>query len=131
MSMPAGSQFYEPLQPSTVGRLRLLRVNGVVLDLDGYRAFADGAELTLARKEYALLRILMENAGRVLSRRDLLDAVWRPGYADGTKTLDVHIRRLRGKLDPGSAAPRIRTVRGIGYVFDIERPHHTRRRIRP
>jgi DNA-binding GntR family transcriptional regulator len=98
---------------------RWLDVNGVSLDLDGYRVFADGTEIALARKEYDLLRALVENAGRVLTRRDLLDVVWRPGYADGSKTLDVHIRRLRRKLDPGSAVPRIRTIRGIGYVFDV------------
>lgn len=97
---------------------RQLDVNGVRLDLEGYRVFADGAEVALARKEYDLLHALLENAGRVLSRRDLLDIVWRPGYMDHNKTLEVHIRRLRHKLDPGSPAPRIRTVRGIGYVFD-------------
>jgi DNA-binding GntR family transcriptional regulator len=104
--------------PADGERPRQLAVNGVRLDLDGCRAFADGAEVALARKEYELLRALLENAGRVLSRRDLLDIVWRPGYADRNKTLDVHIRRLRHKLDPGSPAPRIRTVRGVGYVFD-------------
>ena len=108
---------YETLHPATIGHLRLLRVNGVALDIDGHRAFADGTEVILARKEYALLRVLLENAGRVLTRRQLLDAVWRPGYADHNKTLEVHVRRLRGKLGP--ACSRIRTVRGIGYVFDI------------
>lgn len=97
---------------------RRLDVNGVVLDRDGYRAFADGAEIALARKEYDLLWVLVENAGRVLTRRSLLDVVWQPGYVDHTRTLEVHIRRLRRKLDPDSGASRIRTVRGVGYVFD-------------
>lgn len=108
---------YETVQPATIGHLRLLQANGVALDIDGCRAFADGAEVFLARKEYLLLQVLLESAGRVLTRRQLLDAVWRPGYADHNKTLEVHVRRLRGKLGP--ARSRIRTVRGIGYVFDI------------
>jgi two-component system response regulator RegX3 len=119
---PAGGSRprYQTVQPATTGRLRLLRVNGVGIDLDGHRVFADGAEVALARKEFDLLRVLIQNAGRALTRRQLLDAVWGDGYPDGNKTLDVHIRRLRRKLDPRAASPRIRTVRGIGYVFDVE-----------
>lgn len=119
--MTSSQHQYETLQPATIGHLRLLEANGIGLDLDGRRVFADGIEIVLSRKEYDLLRLLLENVGRVLSRRYLLDTVWRPGYADGNKTLDVHIRRLRNKLDPGSPVPRIRTVRGIGYVLDIDR----------
>lgn len=104
--------------PVGIERPRKLEVNGVILDLDACRVFADGAEIALARKEYELLRALLENAGRVLSRRELLDIVWRPGYAERNKTLEVHIRRLRHKLDPGASAARIRTIRGVGYVFD-------------
>ena len=115
--MTDGPPPYETVQPATIGHLRLLQANGVALDIDGHRAFADGTEVILARKEYVLLRVLLENAGRVLTRRELLDAVWRPGYADHNKTLEVHVRRLRGKLGP--ARSRIRTVRGIGYVLDI------------
>jgi two-component system response regulator RegX3 len=103
-----------------MGHLRLLRVNGVGIDLDGHRVFTDGTEVSLAPKEFELLHVLLENAGRALSRRFLLDAVWGTGYADGNKTLEVHIRRLRRKLDPQSASPRIRTVRGVGYVFDVD-----------
>lgn len=114
----AGGRPRYPAGPAEDEGPRSLNVNGVSLDLDGYRVFADGTEIALPRKEYDLLRALMENAGRALSRRALLDIVWRPGYADRNKTLDVHIRRLRHKLDPGSATPRIRTVRGVGYVFD-------------
>lgn len=109
-----------PLRADTAGGRpsRQLDVNGVRLDLDGCRVFADGVEVALARKEYDLLRALLENAGRVRTRRDLLDIVWQPGHMDHNKTLEVHIRRLRHKLDPGSSAPRIRTVRGVGYVVD-------------
>ncbi|HUY47803.1 MAG TPA: winged helix-turn-helix domain-containing protein [Streptosporangiaceae bacterium] len=66
------------------------------------------------------LHALLENAGRVLSRREPLDTVWGAGHDDVNKTLDVHIRRLRRKLSAEPAASRIRAVRGIGYVFDIE-----------
>jgi DNA-binding response OmpR family regulator len=113
---------------TTDGRQKVLRANGVVLDLNGHRAFADGAEVMLSRKEFELLRVLLESAGHVLSRRHLLDTVWCTGYADSNKTLEVHIRRLRRKLDPGSPAPRIRTVRGLGYVFDVEAARLTGRR---
>jgi two-component system response regulator RegX3 len=111
---------YEMVQPTTIGHLRLLHVNGVGIDLDGHRVFADGAEISLPRKEFDLLHALLENAGRVVSRRELLDAVWGTGYDGANKTLEVHIRRLRRKLGAEPAASRIRTVRGIGYVFDVE-----------
>lgn len=111
---------YETVHPGTFGRLRLLTVNGIGLDLDGHRVFADGNEVVLPRKEYELLRTLLENAGRALSRRELLDSVWGSGYPDQNKTLDVHIRRLRRKIDPQARSSRIRTVRGVGYVLDIE-----------
>lgn len=117
---------YETVRPATLGHLRLLRANGVGIDLDGHRVFADGREVSLAPKEFELLHILLQNAGRVLSRRQLLDTVWGTGYLDGNKTLEVHIRRLRRKLDPLSASPRIRTVRRLGYVFDIDEARLTR-----
>lgn len=111
---------YATVRPATTGHLRLLRANGVGIDLDGRRVFADGREVRLAPKEFELLHILLDNAGRAISRRDLLDAIWGAGYDDSNKTLEVHIRRLRRKLDPQSPSPRIRTVRGFGYVFDVE-----------
>jgi len=114
-------------RPDAIGRPSMVHVNGVTLDLDRYRVFADGTEVSLARKEYDLLRVLLEGAGRVLTRRDLLDTVWCPGYVDAHRTLNVYIGRLRRKIDPGSAEPRIRTVRGIGYVFDPDRHGAARR----
>ena len=80
---------------------------------------ADGTEIALIPKEFGLLRALVVNAGQALTRRDLLDIVWQPGYVGRTKTLEVHIRRLRHKLKEGSGVPRIRTVRGVGYAFDV------------
>lgn len=111
---------YETVWPATLGHLRMLRANGVGIDLDGHRVFADGNEVSLTPKEFELLHLLLENAGRVVSRRQLLDTVWGQGYPDVNKTLEVHIRRLRRKLEPRSASPRIRTVRQLGYVFDID-----------
>lgn len=72
-------------------------------------------------KEFLLLATLMDNAGRVLTRRQLLDTCWAPGHPDGTKTLDVHIKRVREHLAAADPAlrNRLRTVRGMGYVFDV------------
>lgn len=123
-----GRKPYETVRPATIGHLRLLSANGVGIDLDGRRVFADGREIRLAPKEFELLHLLLDNAGRALSRRDLLDAIWGAGYDPGNKTLEVHIRRLRRKLDPQSSTPRIRTVRGVGYVFDVEATRLTSRR---
>ena len=111
---------YIPVAPATVGRLRLLTVGPVELNLDGMAVRVAGRQVHMAPKEFELLAVLMQNAGRLLTRRQLLDAVWGEGYPDRNKTLDVHIRRLRRHLeaDPEALA-RMRTVRGLGYVYDI------------
>jgi DNA-binding response OmpR family regulator len=90
----------------------------VSIDLDGRRVFAGTAEVRLSPKEFELLRLLLENAGRILDRRELLDTVWCPGYPSANKTLETHIRRLRRKLGAPASAM-IRTVRGTGYIFDV------------
>ena len=70
-------------------------------------------------KEFELLELLLTNAGRVLTRDVLIDRIWGPNYFGDTKTLDVHIKRLRSKLEPDSARPtRIVTVRGVGYRYE-------------
>ncbi|HXR73581.1 response regulator transcription factor [Actinocrinis sp.] len=111
---------YVAVSPQTLGRLRLLTVGPVELNLDGMAVRVAGRSVHMAPKEFELLAVLMENAGRLLTRRQLLDTVWGEGYPDRNKTLDVHIRRLRRHLeiDPDAYA-RMRTVRGLGYVFDI------------
>jgi two-component system response regulator RegX3 len=116
----AGGGTYISVVPDTVGRLRLLAVGPVEVSLDGMAVRVGGHPVRLAPKEFELLTLLMQNAGRLLTRRQLLDAVWGEGYPDRNKTLDVHIRRLRRHLeaDPEAVA-RMRTVRGVGYVFDI------------
>jgi two-component system response regulator RegX3 len=115
----AGRRPYETIEPATIGHLRLLRANGVGIDLDGRRVFTDGTEIRLAPKEFELLRVLLENAGRIMTRRELLDTIWYPGHADANKTLEVHIGRLRRKLGSPPGPPLIRTARGIGYIFDV------------
>lgn len=117
---PSFLRRYETLQPETVGHPRMLAASGVQLDLDGVRVFVDGCRVQLPLKEFELLSVLMRNAGSVLSRRDLLDQVWGSNYPDANKTLDVHVRRLRRKIESRPDSPvRIRTVRGVGYLFDL------------
>jgi two-component system response regulator RegX3 len=97
----------------------VLEVSGVRLDPDRHRVWVDGQEVTLPLREFSLLEELMEHAGRVLTRSQLLDRVWGADFYGDTKTLDVHIRRLRSRIeaDPGRPA-RLATVRGLGYRFE-------------
>jgi len=92
----------------------------VRLDVDRHVVSVDGQPVTLPLKEFELLELLLRNAGRVLTRGQLIDRVWGSDYVGDTKTLDVHIKRLRGKVEPEPAAPRhIVTVRGLGYKFEV------------
>jgi two-component system response regulator RegX3 len=96
-----------------------LAVGEVVLDPDEHRVTIDGADVSLPLKEFELLHILLANAGRVLPRETLIDRVWGSDYVGDTKTLDVHIKRLRAKVEPNPTSPtRIITYRGLGYKFD-------------
>jgi two-component system response regulator RegX3 len=99
-----------------------LAVGEVVLDPDEHRVTIDGAEVSLPLKEFELLHLLLANAGRVLPRETLIDRVWGSDYVGDTKTLDVHIKRLRAKVEPNPTSPtRIITYRGLGYKFDRSR----------
>jgi len=96
-----------------------LEVGGVTLDPDEHRASVDGTELTLPLKEFELLHLLLANAGRVLPRETLIDRVWGSDYVGDTKTLDVHVKRLRSKIEHDPAHPtRIVTIRGLGYKYE-------------
>jgi two-component system, OmpR family, response regulator RegX3 len=96
-----------------------LAVGDVVLDPDEHRVTIDGSEVSLPLKEFELLHLLLANAGRVLPRETLIDRVWGSDYVGDTKTLDVHIKRLRAKVEPDPTNPsRIITYRGLGYKFD-------------
>ena len=96
-----------------------LAVGDVVLDPDEHRVTIDGEDVALPLKEFELLHLLLANAGRVLPRETLIDRVWGSDYVGDTKTLDVHIKRLRAKVEPNPTSPtRILTYRGLGYKFD-------------
>lgn len=91
---------------------------GVRIDENAFLAYLDGQPLELTLKEFELLRHLTENAGRVLTRDQLLDAVWSYDYDGDERTVDSHIARLRGKLGDYGAA-HLKTVYGMGYKFDV------------
>ncbi len=101
------------LTPGTVN------VGAVTLDPEEHRVSVRGQELTLPLKEFELLHILLANAGRVLPRETLIDRVWGSDYVGDTKTLDVHVKRLRGKIEDDPTVPsRIVTIRGLGYKYE-------------
>ena len=100
---------------------RVLNVGDLALDPDEHRVTLAGEPLALPLKEFELLHLLLANAGRVLTRDILIDRVWGSDYVGDTKTLDVHVKRLRAKIEQDPANPsRIVTIRGLGYKF--ERP---------
>jgi two-component system response regulator RegX3 len=111
---------YLSVDPQSLGHLRILRIGDVELQLDGYRLVVRGTPVHLPHKEFVILQQLMDNAGRVVTRRELLDNAWGPDRADVRNYLEVHIRRLRTKIDnDADKSSRIRTVRGVGYIFDL------------
>jgi two-component system response regulator RegX3 len=99
-----------------------LTVGDISIDPEVYEVVIRGESVKLPLKEFELLHILMTNAGRVLPRETLIDRVWGTDYVGDTKTLDVHIKRLRSKIEDDSAQPsRIVTIRGLGYKYDKPR----------
>lgn len=100
----------------------VLSIDGVELDLDRHELVVRGVHVELPLKEFELLAVLMEHAGRVVSRATLIDQVWGSDYVGDTKTLDVHVKRLRSKIETDPSQPRhITTVRGLGYKFSAPR----------
>ncbi|MGS2613256.1 response regulator [Micromonospora sp. LZ34] len=96
-----------------------LAAGPVRMDIERHVVTVDGAAVQLPLKEFELLELLLRNAGRVLTRGQLIDRVWGADYVGDTKTLDVHVKRLRSKIEPEPSAPRfIVTVRGLGYKFE-------------
>lgn len=96
-----------------------IEVGDVTVDVDRHRVFVRGEEVVLRRKEFELLLLLMENAGRVLTRETLIDRIWGSDYVGDTKTLDVHVKRLRNHVEADPSVPAIiTTVRGVGYRFE-------------
>ncbi|GAB3987816.1 response regulator transcription factor [Actinoallomurus acanthiterrae] len=103
----------EELAPAT------LEAGPVRMDVERHVVTVSGNEVPLPLKEFELLEVLLRNAGRVLTRMQLIDRVWGADYVGDTKTLDVHIKRLRAKIEPAPSTPRfIITVRGLGYKFE-------------
>jgi two-component system response regulator RegX3 len=97
----------------------VLTVGPVRLDIDRHIISVNGQPISLPLKEFELLEFLMRNAGRVLTRMQLIDRVWGSDYVGDTKTLDVHIKRLRAKIEKDPANPEfIQTVRGMGYKME-------------
>ena len=95
-----------------------LDVGDVMVDLEAHEVEIRGVPVTLPLKEFELLSLLLDNAARVLTRETLIDRVWGMDYVGDTKTLDVHIKRLRSKVEPDPANPtRIVTIRGLGYKY--------------
>ncbi|MBL8930125.1 MAG: response regulator transcription factor [Kineosporiaceae bacterium] len=91
----------------------------VRMDIDRHVVTVDGEPIALPLKEFELLELLLRNAGRVLTRMQLIDRVWGVDYVGDTKTLDVHVKRLRSKIEPDPANPRyLVTVRGLGYKYE-------------
>ena len=103
----------EDLTPAT------LEAGPVRMDVDRHVVTVSGEHVPMPLKEFDLLELLLRNAGRVLTRSQLIDRVWGADYVGDTKTLDVHVKRLRAKLEPDPANPRyLVTVRGLGYKFE-------------
>ena len=96
-----------------------LEAGPVRMDVDRHVVTVRGSEVAMPLKEFELLELLLRNAGRVLTRGTLIDRVWGADYVGDTKTLDVHVKRLRAKVEADPGAPRhLVTVRGLGYKFE-------------
>lgn len=97
----------------------VIEAGGVRIDVDRHVASVRGEELSLPLKEFELLEMLVRNAGRVMTRGQLIDRIWGQDYVGDTKTLDVHIKRLRAKVEVEPSRPQLLvTVRGLGYKFE-------------
>ena len=98
----------------------VMTVASVRMDIERHQVSVNGIPISLPLKEFELLEFLMRNAGRVLTREQLIDRVWGSDYVGDTKTLDVHVKRLRAKIENDPANPAlIQTVRGLGYKMEL------------
>ena len=105
--------------PATEDEGTTLEAGPVRMDVSRHLVTVAGETVQLPLKEFDLLELLLRNAGRVLTRGQLIDRVWGSDYVGDTKTLDVHVKRLRAKIEPDPAAPKhLLTVRGLGYKLD-------------
>lgn len=98
-------------------RRDIISAGGLSMDMQGHRVSADGSEIHLTLKEFEILRMMMQNPGRVYSREDMLSSIWGIDFLGETRTVDVHVGTLRTKL--GDCGRYIETVRGVGYRFTV------------
>lgn len=97
----------------------IIEVGSVRMDIDRHIVEVHGEKISMPLKEFELLELLLENANRVLTRGQIIDRVWGSNYFGDTKTLDVHIKRIRSKIEDDPARPvHLLTVRGLGYKFE-------------
>jgi two-component system response regulator RegX3 len=109
-------------EEDTAAATEVLNVGEVRLDPGRHEVMVRSSDVTLPLKEFELLELLLANAGRVLTRDTLIDRIWGPHYVGDTKTLDVHIKRLRAKIEEDPSNPAlITTIRGLGYRFEAGR----------
>ena len=109
-------------EDETSAPTEVLQVGEVRLDPGRHEVVVRASDVTLPLKEFELLELLLANAGRVLTRDTLIDRIWGPHYVGDTKTLDVHIKRLRAKIEEDPSNPTlITTIRGLGYRFEAGR----------
>lgn len=98
----------------------VIELGPIKLDIARHSVQVNGQEVTMPLKEFEVLEYLMENAGRVLTRGQLMDRIWGSNYVGDGKTLDVHIKRIRSKVEIDPANPKLlHTVRGLGYKFEV------------
>ncbi|HBV25126.1 MAG TPA: DNA-binding response regulator [Acidimicrobiaceae bacterium] len=108
-----------PKEDETTSNSEVLVEGAVRLDLERHELSVDGELVSLALREFELLSYLMENSGRVVTRESLMQNVWGWDYIGDTKTIDVHVKRLRSKIESDPSAPlRISTIRGVGYRYE-------------
>jgi two-component system response regulator RegX3 len=101
------------------GGSSVLESGPVRMDVDRHVVSVDSESVAMPLKEFELLEFLLRNSGRVLTRGQLIDRIWGSDYVGDTKTLDVHVKRLRAKIEPSPSTPRyLLTVRGLGYKFE-------------
>ncbi|MBI8999570.1 response regulator transcription factor [Corynebacterium sp. CCM 9185] len=101
------------------GDTQVLSAGRVRMDVERHTVSVDGVEVAMPLKEFDLLEYLLRNTGRVLTRSQLIDRVWGADYVGDTKTLDVHVKRLRAKIEEEPSRPQyLVTVRGLGYKFE-------------
>jgi two-component system response regulator RegX3 len=111
-----------PLAEQEPASGEVLEVGDLRLDPERHEVHLRTSLIPLPLKEFELLELLMGNAGRVLTRETLIDRVWGPHYVGDTKTLDVHVKRLRSKIEDDPSRPqRITTIRGLGYKYEAGR----------